>query len=222
MQFRVQYLVKSLILLVLLSSPQFVQGQVSKLYPIDEASKDSSFFVFRARLFDIIQKRNVSAFTEILHSNITSSFGGSGGIQEFKQTWNLNKPTSKLWNILNKTLALGGSFDNANTFSAPYSFSQFPDDLDAFEYGVIIGENVRVRQSVSLSSSIITELSYDIVKVPNWEAKLSNGQKWILITLKDGTKGYISEDYILSPIDYRAVFEKKNGKWQMTAFVAGD
>lgn len=198
------------------------QAQVGKLLPVDEASKDSSFFIFRAKLFSIIQKRDVAALVEVLDPNVTSSFGGADTIQEFKEMWNVSKPNSKLWSSLSKTLSLGGSFDDENNFMAPYTYSKFPEEFDSFEHGVIIGENVWVRQDLSTSSATITHLSYDIVKVSDWQPKVSNKQNWISVTLSNGKKGYIAEEYIVSPGDYRAIFGKKNGQWRMMAFVAGD
>jgi hypothetical protein len=49
-----------------------------------------------------------------------------------------------------------------------------------------------------------------------------NQQKWIAVSLANGLKGYIGEEYIRSPIGYRAIFEKKDGRWMLTALVAGD
>ena len=46
--------------------------------------------------------------------------------------------------------------------------------------------------------------------------------EWTRIKLRDGRTGYISSRYVRSPIDYRAVFNKMDGRWRMTAFVAGD
>ena len=45
---------------------------------------------------------------------------------------------------------------------------------------------------------------------------------WYKIETLGGKKGFVSAEFVRSPIDYRACFEKKNGKWKMTAFVAGD
>ena len=70
----------------------------------------------------------------------------------------------------------------------------------------------------------IKTLSFDIVKVvvdtPNENSAVK--RQWLTIELGDGQKGFIAKEYIRSPIDYRAIFEKKNGKWLMTAFIAGD
>jgi hypothetical protein len=38
----------------------------------------------------------------------------------------------------------------------------------------------------------------------------------------DGKTGYVTSRLVRSPIDYRAMFNKIGGRWQMTFFAAGD
>ncbi len=45
---------------------------------------------------------------------------------------------------------------------------------------------------------------------------------WLKVEILGGKKGFVNAKYVRSPIDYRAIFDKNNGKWKMTAFVAGD
>ena len=203
---------------------QPISAQVAKLYPVDEAHRDPSFFVFRARLFEAIQQRDAGFITSILSPDIKNSFGGNDGVAEFKQYWKPERPDSKFWKTMTSVLALGGSFHSNTTFMAPYAYSKFPDEYDAFEHGVVIGENVRVRKQPAIESPVVATLSFDIVKVVEWKPKQAaeSKQSWVTISLKDGTSGYIAREYIRSPIDYRAIFEKKDGKWQLTAFVSGD
>ncbi|HST21781.1 MAG TPA: SH3 domain-containing protein [Blastocatellia bacterium] len=203
-------------------SPAFVKE--AKLNPYDDAVRDPSFFIFRARLLEAIQQRDAQFVVSILSPNIKNSFGGNDGISEFQKYWKLERPDSKFWKTMIRVLALGGSFNEETTFMAPYTYSKFPDEFDAFEHGVVIGENVKVRKEPKLDGQIIGTLSYDIVKVTEWKPINEAGKKqaWVTVLLTGNARGYIAEDYIRSPIDYRAIFEKKNGKWQLTAFVSGD
>jgi hypothetical protein len=47
-------------------------------------------------------------------------------------------------------------------------------------------------------------------------------RKWERVTLGNGKSGYVSSQYIRSAIEYRAFFKQIGGKWNLTAFVAGD
>src|SRR5262245_10335517 len=79
---------KLLILLVSISCP--AMAQVGKLYPVDEGPKDPSFQAFRDKLIEAAKNRDAKFILSILDPNITSSFGGNGGVKEFKETWKLD------------------------------------------------------------------------------------------------------------------------------------
>ena len=199
-------------------------SQVGKLYPVDEAARDASLFILRARLLEAVQQRDTALILSSLSPDIFNSFGGNSGIAKFKEEWKPDQPNSKLWPTLATVLALGGSFQNEKTFTAPYTYSRFPDKLDAFEHGVIVGENVRVRQMATPDSPVVTSLSFDVVEVTDWGAKSTEGgkQEWVRVKLASGQQGYIASAYVRSPLDYRIVFEKRQGRWLITTLVAGD
>jgi hypothetical protein len=50
----------------------------------------------------------------------------------------------------------------------------------------------------------------------------TEGRVWVHVQLGDGRTGYMWHAYVRRPIDYRALFNLIDGRWRMTAFVAGD
>jgi hypothetical protein len=166
---------KLLILLVSISCP--AMAQVSKLYPVDEGSKDPSFQAFRDKLIEAAKNRDAKYILSILDPNILNSFGGNGGVKEFKEQWKLDNPNSELWGVLGKILSMGGSFSK-NEFCAPYVFSKFPE-LDPFEHSAIIGEQVRVREQPDLTSPVIASLSYDIVAITDPFEPIKKGRTFL-------------------------------------------
>jgi hypothetical protein len=180
-------------------------------------------FGFRASRIEVAKNRGEKFIPSILDPNITNSFGGDDGVKQFKEKWKPDNPNSELWDVMVKILSMGGSF-RKNEFCAPYVFSMFPDQFDSFEHSAIIGEQVRVREQPDLTSPVIASLSYDIVAEadPSTEPVKKDGHTWIAIKLSNGKTGFVSKQFIRSPIDYRACFTKKNGKWWMGALVAGD
>jgi Bacterial SH3 domain len=199
-------------------------AQLGKLYPTDEAAKDPSFFTFRARLLRAIKERDSVFLLSSLDPKIRNTFGSDGGIAEFRKMWRPESANSEVWSQLLNALALGGKFSDDLVFSAPYVYSNFPDEFDAFEHGAIIGEGVRVRKEPNTKSEILTTLSFDIVKVIEWGPIRAKNEKtgWVAVEITNGQKGYVAEDFIRSPAGYRALFGKQNGRWLMTAFVTGD
>jgi hypothetical protein len=77
-----------------------------------------------------------------VHADIKNSFGGNGGVEEFKQMWNLEQEDSRVREELAKVLGLGGTFDRSGAFTAPYTFSRWPAGTDPYGFVAIIGKDV--------------------------------------------------------------------------------
>ncbi|MCB0629335.1 MAG: SH3 domain-containing protein [Saprospiraceae bacterium] len=212
--------------------PAVFIGEAGKLYPVDEALTDTSFFIFREQFLYAIRKKELFRLMDVIHPDIKVDFGGAGGVADFVQTWELDSPekaaNSRIWGILEKVLENGGAFTDGHTqFIAPYIFATWPQDSDAFEYWAITGSGVRLRSAPSLQSSTITMVSYDIVKyletTEKQETIAGETHPWVKVELADGKQGYVYGKYAASSIDYRTAFERQpSGKWLMTFLVAGD
>lgn len=203
------------------------QGRV---YPVDEAPRDQAFFVFREQLREAIAQRAVFRLLDALSPNIKVSFGGEQGVEDFVTTWQLDSKqpdTLAIWDLLEGVFAQGGTFsDGGQAFQAPYYFSTWPDQYDAFDHAVVTGSGVRLREQPSLNSTIIKTVSYEVVKVLAAETnqQVTEGEyPWRRVALLDGREGYIYGQFIGNPIGLRAGFAyDAQAGWQMTFWVAGD
>ena len=214
----------------LLPSKQKLQS--GKLNPVDEGQLSPDFHQFRQQLLAAIDRKDVGFIRQIVAKDIKIGFGGEDGVENFLKMWSLdqNPQASDLWQVLRKILLLGGTFDrnNKNVFLVPYLTATWPDELDAFEYVVITGEGVRARETPGMSGKVLTKLSYDIVRLGEYEAERDTTEidgeywPWIKIWLPDKRPAYVYGKFLHSPIDYRAAFERRKGKWQMIYLVAGD
>jgi hypothetical protein len=201
-----------------------------KLYPVDEAIKDTLFFVFREQLKKTIAARDVFGLLDVIDKNIKVSFGGEEGTSAFVSTWQLDSKqpdTLEIWNLLEATLEGGGVFkNNGQAFYAPYVFATWPDDYEPFDHAAVIGSGVRMRSTPSLNSKIVKSVSYDIVTVLKEEGIQEIGGErhpWILIEHLDGTQGYVYGKYLQYPVGYRTGFEyQPSTGWHMVFFIAGD
>ena len=68
----------------------------------------------------------------MVHPTVKVAFDGSDGIEAFKES-HLNNPKEDFWTEFGQILSLGGRFRTPDSFDAPYTFSDWPDDFDAFE-----------------------------------------------------------------------------------------
>jgi hypothetical protein len=189
------------------------------LLPVDEAGMQPEFSSFRARLMAAIEARDASAVLAIVHPGIRNSFGGDEGIEHFKATWKLESSNSPLWNELGAVLRLGGTFDPEGRFIAPYVFSCWPANVHPFENVALVGTNVRVRQGPGSHRATIGSLSYAVLTKA---AEKAEHEGWIAVRLPDGKEGYVSSRYARGPVDFRAVFERIDNRWQLISFLAGD
>lgn len=202
-------------------------AQRRRLYPVDESARNPSFRVFRNRLLRAARARDTRFILSILAPDIQNSFGGSGGVREFRETWRIERRESRFWNELITVLELGGTFEGSGTdryFGAPYTFTRFPENLDAFTHAVIVGRSVRAHSRPAASAPVVATLTYDIVRA-DYENSVRDGDDdyaWLRITTPAGRPAFVQARNIRSPIDYRAIFTRSNGRWMMTSFIAGD
>lgn len=226
---------KLLIFCVFFLSFSIVNGQ-TKLYPKNETLQNKGLSAFEVSLRSIIEENDSTSFFNLLDEDILNGFGGSGGVGEFKQYWNLPEGSEKLWVTLTKLLDLGGTInkdpDTGKIVGAtwPYTFTRFPDDLDAYNYRVITGSGVALREQPSIDSEIIVRLSYEVLEF-DYELTYENevypfegefeSVEWIALKYKDQI-GYMSARYVRSPIDYRMSVFKTDMGWRITMLIAGD
>lgn len=199
--------------------------------PVDEARKDASFYAFRTNLIAAAKKRDLKYVLSIVDPDIKASFGDANGIEDFKEMWKIESSETKFWDEFLPVLTGGGTFYKeknvrTNEFWAPYTFTSFPADLDSFDYSAIFGNNVNLREAADLRAKVVTRLSYNVVKVDFENSVKENsedeGYSWLKVETLGGKRGFVKSEFVRSPIDYRAGFEKKKGRWKMTAFIAGD
>ncbi len=205
-----------LVAIALIGTTTAAQRRERPLMPVDDAVKQPEFFTFRARLQSAVARHDVEAVVGMSSPGIRQSFGGDGGAASWRRV--LSAPNSTLFGDLAEALALGGTFTSADQFVAPYVYSTWPEDIDAFSYVAIVGDRVAVRAEPSARSALVTTLSYALVPVG------SAGEKdgMTEVQLADGRRGFVASRFLRSSVGHRALFSKANGQWQLAAFVAGD
>lgn len=185
-------------------------AQVARLHPVDEAANQPDLFSFRAQLIQTVLRRDTAALFAVLVPDVMNSFGGDGGMAEFKDMWRPAASESELWRTLAEVLSLGGMFYGDTLFSAPYTYTRFPPELDAFDHVVVIGSNVRVRAEPDPEAEILATVSFDILAIGR-DVSSSNG--WDAVRLGDGRHGFIDSRYARSPGGYRLGFVRRGGHW---------
>ena len=219
------------ILMSLMLFPTLSLAQNLIAWPVDEAAKDPSFLTYRNAMLEAIKTQDTEALLKFVDPDIHLSFGGDVGHDAMRRSLNLSEDDlseeyksqatelrQAYWDELETVLRLGGRFRD-RAFVAPYTWmAKTPEDADAYKTYFVTGSNVLLRSAGNADAPIITRLSYNIVYNDDWDPDAD----YQAIRLPDGQTGYLSSRYLRSQIDYRAIFSKVSGKWEMTMFIAGD
>ena len=185
--------------------------------PVDQCIADPSFVQFRSDLRRTIARHDTDALLKVVADDVHASLGGHIGKKDFIELWDLKGPrTSKVWKELGDALRLGCTMSNG-VATAPSFEDQLGGDRDAFETMIAL-PGARLLRRPNDGASVVANLKWNVLTMREaW-----NGGPWIAVRLDDGRSGFVRRALARSPIDYRAWFRKREGKWRMEGFLAGD
>lgn len=203
-----------------------------QLTPSDDSASDKDFSQFITKFKKDVKNKNIESLKKSISPDISYTFGDEDGIKGFLKTWKLdgNPKNSEFWGEMDKILSMGSAYYNEEKTSHayPYLFVTFPPDYDSFEYAAVTGKKVNVRKTPSSKSPVVETVDYEIVKQINVEPDPKKEKIggytgiWVNVMTAGGNTGYIFSRYLHSPIGYRAIFEKQEKGWMLTAFISGD
>ena len=213
------------LILVMTSYSGPLHSQEGKIEPHDEALTDASWAAFRARLLTAVEKRDRQFVLSVLDPAIRNGAAAPRGIAEFRKQWELDSNSGVFWSLLPSALSVGSAYlerrNRPRELCAPYLLGKWPVTVDPSVYGAISARDTMVKAGPSWDTDTLTRLSYEIVRVTDWEVPdLDPGfkQNWVRIRLlKEGT-GFVPEEQIRSPIEHSACFIRTARGWRMTVF----
>jgi hypothetical protein len=188
--------------------------------PRDDCLRIGEYFQFRQQFEDIVKRRNTAGLQALIASDIQWNFGGEPATKTaFAAKWNLSKgAASPIWAELDAILPLGCGI-NGKGIAFPHMFTAGLGDQDGELSKVLVTyEDVNLRASASSGAVSKAKISWELVDVKGGIVK----DGWTPVTTADGKTGFIKSNYLRDPLDYRAGFEKRDGKWVMNFFAAGD
>ena len=224
------------------SGPVATPDSEGRLILEDEAVPGSDFYQFRAQLREAVQTRNAQFVNSIIPE---TGLGIGFSVPQTRETLNLDDPQARLWLMLEKAVAIGcAPAENPPPYNidAGSEIWVCPNVADAFarqvpapdsadgvswliERVVVVGENVNVRSQPTIDSEAIATLSNEVVQVDRdrqLPPTFDPIDSWTAIRLRDDREGYVYNRYVYPPLDYRALFGKINGEWQLLAMPGGD
>lgn len=208
--------------LALIPSPG--PAQELKFQPVDEAGRDPSLAAYRAQLLDAVRRRDTDFVVAGSAADIRLSFGGDAGSASLRKalTGTQDWEGEAYWKELQRILELGGVFLDDGSFCTPYTFClDVPGcpQCDPFETVIVVRKSAVARARPQAEAPVVAQLSYDVLRM---DADAYTGEGWFPVFIPAGGRAFVSDEDARMPIDYRARFEKIDGRWLMTVFIAGD
>ena len=205
-------------------------ASINKLLPTDDGASDPSWVSFRSALLSSLQRREFNTLLPLIHPKIINGLETPVGLVEFKKQWGSDSQSERLLHDLSAALQLGSVWYDSSfakgsrLLCAPYVPLRWPlEAIDPYDNGAIIVKEALIKSAPSHTSQTLGSLSYDIVNVPDWEVEDNQKglqQHWVKIR-HQGIEGFVPDQHIRSPIEYRACFTKTPAGWRLAQYVLG-
>jgi hypothetical protein len=208
-------------ILALVAMPAIAHASPGPLAPRNECADTQGLAELDHNLRRAARDRDAEALLTLVDDDITLDFGGGSGKPELLRR--LTAPDYRLWDELDAALALGCGVSREGGIVAyaawPWYFARDIIPFDPFEAFIVTGQGVRLRANPDPSGAVIGVVSWDYVRIADYPEQ---DVTYARVETRNGTKGYIAAAYLRSLVDYRLVANQRDGKWQVTAFIAGD
>lgn len=186
--------------------------------PRDECSARDGGGEFLAALKSAVARRDAEAFADLTSPEIFLDFGGGGGREAVLDMF---RGGSDKWKELDRIMPLGCAWDDDNSaLVLPWFFNQDLGDADPFSTMVTLGSEVPLLSRPSRRGRTVKVLNWQLIHV--YEVEVDDPGFRTVAVIDSNYEGYLRESSLRSQLDYRLRAEKADGKWLITAFIAGD
>jgi hypothetical protein len=183
--------------------------------PRDDCATEAGWPAFRTSLASAIHRRDAAGLAKLAAPDIALDYGGGNGPDELVKR--LNDPDTRLWQELDSLLPLGCAVQGGLA-AMPWVFWNVPEDIDSYSAMLVLGDGTALLDKVG--GMPISPAGWTIVGIDPMD--FDTNAKSTRVTTHDGQKGWVETRKLRSLLDYRLIAERKDGKWQITAFIAGD
>ncbi len=171
-----------------------------------------------AEIQRIVAARDLEALAALADPEIKLSFGGEYGVDTLRE-WSGEEWFWPEWTrITAYPPSIAGEGVGAY-LAYPWYFAEWPGRFDSYDY-MIAAEGAVLLDRPIADSAVIADLSFAIVPDDVEDAAPEGWRR--LCATDTGPCGFVEDASLASPIGWRAIFQVVDGRWRMTAFIAGD
>lgn len=189
--------------------------------PRNECAAAPGASEFLADLRRAVEKRDAAALVANAAEDVKLDFGGGAGVAEFRKR--LEAEDGSLWRSLDELMTLGCASDGNATLTLPWVFAQDTITIEGTEAMIVTGQNMPLLKAAGEGAPEIARISWDVVRfLPD----MNGPQDFARVEWTDAEsqkiEGFIARKNLRSLIDYRLEAAKRNDRWRIVSFVAGD
>jgi len=199
-----------------------VMAEPTIIEPVSDR-QDADLNSLIATLDKAAEAKDFAPFEAALTPTSTASFGGDEGPEGFRRSYGIDQPDSLFWAAWLEAAALGGTFVQTDLYVLPYTAGELPDNADPYLSIIAVGDRTLLYAAPKEGAKVLGDVTHQLLEKLDIEpADMEKTGPDYLRVKADMGEGYVRVSETRSPLDYRAVFELVDGKWKLSAFVAGD
>ncbi len=189
--------------------------------PRDECRDLPGASEFLASLESAVEARDADALLALVAEDVRLDFGGGSGRSELRQR--LASEDYNLWTELEEIVALGCASEDSSMITLPWYFAQ-DFRVDPYMGALVVGEDIPLRAAPADDADVLARISWDAVEALPVDRVDSNYEqfRWTDPESGDELTGFIHVDSLRSLIDYRIGATRRNQRWSIVFFIAGD
>ena len=190
--------------------------------PRDECGKLEGAEPFLAMLRGAVEARDPQALGTLVADDVKLDFGGGAGREELLAR--LETAEGLSWDTMASMLALGCSANAQGGLTIPWYFDQ-EMAVDPYAGMIVTGENIPMRETASEDAPVIDRLSWEAVEVIFETDNRVEGWRHVRLPATETQAerdGWIEVRNLRAVLDYRLIASSRNGRWRITALIAGD
>lgn len=187
---------------------------------------------FLAMLNGAVATRDSDVLVALAADDVKLGFGGEDGADNLRAS--LNAEGSVLWEELSELVSLGCAENAQGGLTLPWYFAQNLQ-LDPFESFIVASDNAPLHGEPREASPRLAILDWQEVELRRGEngSILMGGnpevleESWYGVRVpadgdSEAVDGFVRASQLRSAIDYRLIAASRNGRWRITALLAGD
>jgi hypothetical protein len=197
------------------------EADLRVIRPEDESTRDKSLQALLGSMRAIVRRKDSKALSALMAPDFKVEFDVGKGPEVFRRHWESDTSTSTVWPVLDRILALGGTFYSNTLFAAPYVYTRFPYDLDRLSHVVATGD-VPLHAQSNPASARVGMLKHAIVPLvtPLKPPAMLCQQPFVAVQHPELGVCYVAGTDVYSPAGHRAFFEKRQGQWRWLSLAA--